>query len=169
MNKYSNGKIYKIVSNQTDDIYIGSTCQKLCQRMCNHRCNFKLWKNGKYYFVTSFELIKHDDCKIILIEDYQCDNKEQLNQRERFYVENMDCVNKCIPGRTRKEYGKEHYQNNRELLCEKAKIYRESHKYKIRENNKEKHNCECGGKYTTCNKSRHLKSKKHINYLENNM
>ena len=42
------GKIYKIVSNQTDDIYIGSTCQKLLStRLGKHRDDYKRWVEGK--------------------------------------------------------------------------------------------------------------------------
>ena len=52
-NKYQLGKIYKIVSSQTDKIYIGSTCQKyLCNRMNNHKQNLRSYlmdKSGKYY------------------------------------------------------------------------------------------------------------------------
>ena len=45
---YSLGKIYKLVSNQTDDIYIGSTCQKLLStRLCGHIQDYKRWVEGK--------------------------------------------------------------------------------------------------------------------------
>ena len=37
-NMYSRGKIYKIVSDCTDKIYIGSTCEKyLSNRLAGHR------------------------------------------------------------------------------------------------------------------------------------
>ena len=36
MVNYSNGKIYKIVSNNTDKIYIGSTTVKLAVRKARH-------------------------------------------------------------------------------------------------------------------------------------
>jgi hypothetical protein len=35
-NKYSNGKIYKIVDNTSDKVYIGSTCKSLKQRLTAH-------------------------------------------------------------------------------------------------------------------------------------
>ena len=37
MPNYQNGKIYCIRSHQTDNIYIGSTTQKLCVRMAEHK------------------------------------------------------------------------------------------------------------------------------------
>ena len=55
---YQNGKIYKIVSNQTDKIYIGSTaCPRLCTRLAQHKSNYNQWKRGKYCKMTSFEII----------------------------------------------------------------------------------------------------------------
>ena len=38
---YSLGKIYKLVSDETDDIYIGSTCQRLLsKRLGQHRDHY---------------------------------------------------------------------------------------------------------------------------------
>ena len=34
---YQEGKIYKIYNTINDDIYVGSTTQKLCERMRDHR------------------------------------------------------------------------------------------------------------------------------------
>ena len=41
MNKYQNGKIYKITSKQTDDVYIGSTIQELNKRLIHHKAKYK--------------------------------------------------------------------------------------------------------------------------------
>ena len=103
---YKNGKIYKIVSDLTDKIYIGSTCQPLCKRISKHRNNFKSFKEGKYGLNTSFEIIKLGNYFIVLIENVECDNKEQLFARERYYIElhKDNCVNKYIPTRSIKEW-----------------------------------------------------------------
>ena len=98
MNKYQSAKIYKIVSDSCDSVYYGSTCQKLSQRMAGHRASYKSWKAGKHNYVTSYDIIKHGDAIIVLVEDVPCDSKEQLLKIERRYVENNDCVNKYIPG-----------------------------------------------------------------------
>ena len=37
MPNYQNGKIYKLVSPHTDEIYIGSTVARLCKRFGNHK------------------------------------------------------------------------------------------------------------------------------------
>jgi hypothetical protein len=35
--RYKDGKIYKIVSDKTDMVYIGSTIQTLIKRLCRHK------------------------------------------------------------------------------------------------------------------------------------
>jgi predicted GIY-YIG superfamily endonuclease len=41
MPDYSNGKIYKLVSDKTAMIYIGSTTQDLNERLSGHKNEFK--------------------------------------------------------------------------------------------------------------------------------
>jgi len=49
---YSKSRIYKIVSDQIDKIYIGSTVEPLSKRMTKHRSDYRRWKNGKYHYIT---------------------------------------------------------------------------------------------------------------------
>lgn len=186
---YSNGKIYKIISENTEKYYIGSTTQPLSKRFSDHKSNYKMFQNSKYHNYSSFDIIKENDCKIVLIEDYPCENKNQLESRERYWIDKYkdNIVNKCIPTRTDKEY----YKDN----IEKAQKYRDEHKQEIKEYNnkyyeeqkdkikaqsknyrlknldivkqkqKIKHNCECGGKYTNSGKSEHFKTTKHKSYF----
>ena len=95
---YEYGKIYKIVSNQTDDIYIGSTSQKLLfTRFAKHRAGYNTWLRDGQKFSTSWYILKYDDAQIILIENYPCKDKYELEARERHHIENNKCVNKQIP------------------------------------------------------------------------
>jgi hypothetical protein len=160
---YNNGKIYTIRSNQTDDIYIGSTCTPLYKRFHNHKQDYKKWIRGKKRYMTSYEIIKYDDCYIELLEECPCENIEQLRKREGHYIRIMDCVNKVIPGRTKKEYDIE----NRDKLCEYKKQYRIDNREKIKEERKPHIYCDCGGKYKKQHKSTHERSKKHQNYINN--
>ena len=184
---YQKSKVYKIVSNSTDLVYVGSTTQPLYNRIAGHRRQYKKYQNGADNYVTSYEMLKYGDCEIVLLEDCPCDRKEQLYARERYFIETLACVNKVIPGRKQAEYreankekiierGKQYYEVNKEKIIERGKQYYEVNKEKIiergkqyREANKEKytesHSCPCGGRYTTGNKNRHTKSKKHTKYL----
>ena len=184
MPDYSKSKIYKIVCNITSETYYGSTCQSLAKRLGHHRSDFNRWKNGEGRYVKSFDIIERGDYDYSLVQNYPCDSKEELHARERYYIENFDCVNKVIPGRTEKEYR----EVNKELKSEYLKEYREVNKEKIREQKKEyreankerllkKHReygevkvvCGCGSEITKNNLSRHRKSKKHLAWVESTL
>jgi hypothetical protein len=94
MNKYSEGKIYKIVCNKTGLFYIGSTYRSLEQRLKEHICNFNSYINNKSNkrISSAFVLIKND-YQIVLIENYPCNTKKELIDREFYYISNLDCVN----------------------------------------------------------------------------
>jgi len=183
---YKNGRIYKITSNSTDKIYIGSTCQPLSKRMTTHRNDYKKFINGKCGKITSFELIKLGDAIITLIEDFPCERKEQLHARERYYIElNKDiCVNKIRPTITqeeRKDYKNKWYESNKEEIAEQHKIFRQENKDLMAErnkvyyqNNKEKIakykkqtiTCICGAVCTILHKTRHEKTNKHLAFIQ---
>ena len=135
MSKYQNGKIYKIVNDTLNLTYYGSTCQKyLSSRFYIH----KKEKDNKKY--TSNKLFEEGEAKIFLVELFPCESKLELEKRERYYIENNECVNINIPSRTIKEWR----ETNKEKIKEKNKIYRETNKeiikakQKIREANKDK-------------------------------
>ena len=134
MPDYQLGKIYKIESYQTNDIYVGSTCEKyLSNRFGSHKSDFKRWKNGKPHYRTSYEIIQYDDAFITLVEAFPCNSKYELEARERHWIEQLDCVNKNVPTRKPKEY----YKENKELLYEKQRKYREQNKEKLNEKQRE--------------------------------
>lgn len=189
---YSNGKIYAIRSPHTEEVYIGSTVSTLSKRMGQHREKFNLWKKGKQHYFTCFKLLDLGDAYIELIEEYPCENKNQLERREgQIMRETVNCVNKQIAGQTKREYRevnkkvikeyneeyyqankevlsekhKEYYQANRDLNIQKAREYREKNKEKIKAYESKLFVCECGAEITTVAKSRHLKSKKHTDKL----
>ena len=179
---YSKGKIYKIVSDSCDDIYIGSTVATLAQRLGKHRGHYKEWKKGKGCHTRSFSLLERGDYHIILIEPFPCANQEELTARERWHIENNVCLNKAIPGRTHKEWleankekvkeqSKKYREANKDKIKEQTKEYREKNKDKIKEQRKKysqrTYQCLCDGEnYSLSHKSRHLKSQYHISNLK---
>lgn len=167
---YSRAKIYKIWSPSNPElVYIGSTCEPtLARRMAGHRSNYRLYLNGKYGYVTSFKVLQYDDARIDLIESIECKCKDELRQIEGKYIEEIDCVNKLIAGRSKKQYR----QDNREKLRETNKQYYENNKEKVRErhkkyyeNNKEKVR-EYGKQYREDNREKERERSK--KYYENN-
>ena len=154
-NKYQNAKIYKMVNTEMPNVvYYGSTCKELNRRLSEHKAPSNT--------CTSKKLFEVGNPQIILIENFPCSSRIELEQRERFYIENNECINKHIPNRTQKEY----YQDNREQIIERRKQYKEDNKQKILEQKNQKHNCQCGGKFTNTSKARHFKTKIHKDYIE---
>lgn len=137
MPDYSKGKIYRIVCNETGEQYIGSTTQSLALRIAQHRNYSKTPRDQ----CNSKQIIDRGNYAIVLIEECPCENKEQLERRERHFIETMDCVNRYVPTRTRKEY----YQDNYESIAEQRRKYEEDNRQRLTErqrlyrlNNKEK-------------------------------
>ena len=172
---YKNGKIYQIVCYETGEIYIGSTVQDLERRLLCHqapsnKCNSKqIINRGNYY--------------IELLETYPCNSEYELDRKEGEYQRAIECINRRIAGRTRKEYKednkkkiveqrKEYRKINLEVIKENCKKYNQDNKEKIkayRQVNKAYNDrvvsCECGIKSIHRNLARHKTSKKHIDLM----
>jgi hypothetical protein len=171
---YKEGKIYRIWCG--DDEYIGSSCQKyLNRRFVQHCDNHKRWKNGKFYFLSSFILFeKHgvENCKIELIELFPCESKGELLTREKEIIQSRVCVNQRSPIRTKeerkkqqKEKAKRWYEANREKALTQTKQWHEINKEAIAAKGAVKYTCECGAITTIINKARHERTKKHISFI----
>lgn len=160
MPDYSKGKIYAIRSNDTEEVYIGSTTQSLSVRMAGHRCDFKRFNLGKYHYVSSYEILKLQDAYIELLEEIKCGNIEQLHQREGYYIRQFNCVNMVVAGQSKKEYT----VRNWEKIKEKNKEYYDDHKHLITFNQSKKvrYTCSCGVQLQTGNTNQHLQSAFHL-------
>ena len=121
MPDYGKGKIYKIINNSSDLVYFGATIQPLYKRFNAHK--------SVYSGCTSKTIFEGENPQIILVEKFACNDKQELKKRERYYIENNDCINKNIPGRTVKEYK----QDNKEKCKEYEIQYRNDNKDKIKE------------------------------------
>ena len=163
---YKNSKVYKIWSPNGDKIYVGSTTKKmLCQRMTAHREDFKRWKAGNFHSVSSFLLFEEygvENCFIELIEAKECNSKDELHKLEGKYIRELNCVNKVVPGRTKKEY----YKDNLDHIVEYNNKWREDNKEIIKANKSTPLTCECGSTYRIHHKARHGRSIKHKLFLE---
>jgi hypothetical protein len=173
MVNYQNGKIYKIESLSSGKVYYGSTTQVLSKRMVGHRAS----SNG----AKSKEVIQCGDARIILVENFGCNSKEELQAREADYIRNNDCVNRCIPNRTPKQWrtdnkdrisaiSKQYYIDNKDKISAYVKKYRDNNKdkcnaygKKYRDNNKDKCNA-YGKKYREDNRDKaNTEAKKYRN------
>ena len=151
--------VYKITDGEL--VYYGSTTSSLKQRLCSHKCPNNDCETRQ---------MNKDNMTIELIEEVE--DKEQLKWRERYYMENNECVNIKIPILTKEEYRlnglkakKIYYQKNKELLRQKYKGFYDKNKVKYKEQKIIPYHCECGSVIQTTEKKRHFKTKKHINNI----
>ena len=130
MADYNKAKIYKLINDSMPGkIYYGSTIKLLCQRLSTHKYE-STRKN-----TSSKSLFESGQVKIELVENFPCENKEQLLKREGYFIRNNPCINKRIPGRTQNEW-------QTQIVT-----------------------CECGAKITKGKLSRHKKRKIHLDLI----
>tara|TARA_R110000824_G_scaffold243023_1_gene431667 strand:- start:183 stop:665 length:483 start_codon:yes stop_codon:yes gene_type:complete len=127
MDKYQRGKIYKIIDNTNGDIYIGSTIQSLANRKSQHKVDTAKGTNK----CVSKSIINNGNYDFILIENYPCESRGELLKRERYYIDNTECINyvRCyISTDERKEYEIKYALENKDIINERVKKYYQEHK-----------------------------------------
>jgi hypothetical protein len=190
-------KIQPTVEHQPEEVYIGSTTKTLNERLQKHKYSYSRYLNGKDHNTSVFKLFDKyglDNFDIILLEEIDFNDKKELTNLEGVYIKNNNCINRKIEGRTKKEWyndninsileyqkqyrdnnkinikelKKEHYNNNKNIILENQKEYYNKNKVKINNQQNQKHICNiCNCNYTYANKSRHYKSLKHQQALNN--
>jgi len=139
MNK--TGYIYSLTCNNPNLIYYGSTIRPLNERLIGHK--------SKSNNCKSKILFEWGNVKINMLEEIEYEDKQELRDREEYYIRNLKCVNSNIPNRTDKEYRDYYYKKNRDEILNKQK---------------KSVKCECGLNFTIHHKARHKKSQKHKVY-----
>ena len=142
MPNYSKSIIYKLCCKDTNvkDIYVGSTCN-FTARKSKHKQNTKNRTDVKVYKFIK-ENGEWSNWDMIMIEEFSCDNKRQLEKKEREWIENLKpTLNILIPTRTKEEYV--------ELL-------------------RQKYTCECGSIISKWSKPSHELSFKHLKFKSAN-
>ena len=131
--------VYKLFNPDYPEFYIGST-KDMKQRKRHHkfRCNNE---NDRFYNLKVYQYIRdhggYSSWKYEILEHITTSiNKYELHDLERKAIEDMKpSLNERIPNRTMKEY------------------------------KHQKFNCICGGKYIKSGEARHMKTAKHINFI----
>ena len=151
MVNYKNGKIYKIKSDRTEYIYIGScSIEDLNKRLTYH----KQKKNS----CSSKEIIKlGGNIEIELIENYECNSKRELEEREQIIMnifktkyklvnkqksfmsvnDRKKELNKWNKNNRRLEYHNEYNKKNRDRKRELVKSNYDKNKDSINDKKKE--------------------------------
>ncbi len=129
MANIKNSCIYKIVCKDPTitDFYIGSTTN--FKRRCNdHRYAYEEQKTNRKVYEFIRNNGKFDNWKIIIIEQYPCDDLKQLHIRERYWIETLkSTLNTFLPYYTPEE--KKERQKLRSTKSYKANKIRLKEKY----------------------------------------
>ena len=193
MVKYDKSSIYKICCKDVNikGEYVGSTTN-IQRRKTHHKSCCNNDKNPKnklpvYSYIRDNGGWENFD--FIEVEKFNATDKNHLHTRERYWIELLKSELNCnIPMRTRKEWRtenkerddettKKYCEENKEQIADKKKKYYEDNKErflesakKYREDNKEKINdkitCHCGEEMNKRSLTRHLKTQKHIAYIQ---
>ncbi len=140
----SKAKIYKITNDYNDDIYVGSTCDLLTKRFSAHKRERNCAKRTNSKLYSLMREIGTERFCIYLIEEFPCDNKYELSQREGYWIREIGTLNQRIETRTSHEYRqdnkdtiqlkkKEYYAKHADLEKERKKQYYKENKEKFKE------------------------------------
>lgn len=145
---YSKGIIYVIKNDVNNMIYVGSTTLTKEVRFSYHQyaINSPQHQNQKIY--KAMREIGFENFYIELIEEYPCENIEQLEAREGHWIRELDSYNNGynsqIAGRSKKEnydenrtrileQKRQYYEDKKDSILEQRKRYYESNKEKVLE------------------------------------
>ena len=106
------GKIYIIKNSVDEQFYIGSTTTDIRVRFRNHKYRSKdLTRTSKLY--TLMRQYGCDKFNIELLEEFECENTDELHIKEKEYILKYDSIkslNHCVIKQTPKEYYNTHRQ-----------------------------------------------------------
>ena len=129
---YSKGIIYAIKNDVNDKIYVGSTIQTKEDRFSNHKSSMKTVVKQKFPLYKAMREIGKEHFYIELIEEYPCENINQLEAREGYWQRELNAFNVGYNGKIEGRSDKEYYQDNKEKLQKYQKKYKEDNKEKMK-------------------------------------
>jgi len=162
--------IYEILCLTTGERYIGSTTNFLKRKSLHKKNNNDC---------ESKNIIKNNNYKFNILEEFNCNYKLSKALKEQYYLDNLENINKNRALQLshikkkydrdyKKNYNKKWYIKNKNKIKLYTKKYEEENKEKIKEKKCKKYKCDCGTILSKNNKSRHNKTKKHLDYLRKN-
>jgi len=163
------GRIYKIIHNQSNICYVGSTFDKLRYRFRTHKSKSNNTCIGKY-----IQKYGKKNFTIMLIKEYQVCDRKQLNAWEQLWINRLTCINEIgsisflwINKLKKIYYDKKWREDNKEQIKKYRKKHYQKNKEKILKKRKEKIKCEsCNCMIIKHSIREHERTKKHINNIQ---
>ena len=158
---YKTGRIYKIIHNQSNFCYVGSTFNQVRHRWQKHKDSHKYCKH-KCSISKYFDKYGIKNFKCILIKEYSVVDRKHLRAIEQIWINKLNSINKnnSIPFLWMDKKQLYYRVNNKKKISERGKLYRERNRDKIRKKKSEyrkkngKKLCDKSKKYYQKNKER---------------
>jgi hypothetical protein len=136
---FSKTVMYKIVCNDLSitDCYVGHTTNFISRKSCHKkRCDIK---NERHSDFKIYKFIREnggwENWRMVEIEKFPCKDFNEASSRERYWYELLKpTLNGNVPNRSVEEW----YEDNREKILLKTKIYNDNNKEKRKEYYKQK-------------------------------
>jgi hypothetical protein len=184
---YSKTVIYKIVCNDPNikELYVGSTTD-FTRRKWQHKSNCDNINNiafNRKLYTAIRNNGGFENWNMVEIEKFPCNDGNEARARERHIYEQQNAsLNIIRPyitdaehveykkqyNEANKESNKQYRDNNKQSIIEYRKHYYETKKQDILEKLRQPYTCQCGATCRIVAKARHCRTKKHIQFIEQN-
>lgn len=136
MSDYKVGRIYKIIHNQSNICYIGSTFNTLRDRWYSHKNNYNRWikdiQRCKSTIYPYFKQYGIENFKIVIIKEYGVCDRKHLEVYEQLWITKLQSINRCNTLCLKKLYQKEYQEKNKDKIKETREKYFDKNKELIR-------------------------------------
>jgi hypothetical protein len=136
---YNNAKVYKVVNDIDDQIYVGSTKNTLRQRLGAHKSAAKNQRGGQLIY-SHMNKLGAEHFYIVLVEAVNCDSRDELRAREEHWRKELKASLNMFraiitPEEVKQDHKQYNLEHNERILAQK-KQYREEQKEMIIEGRK---------------------------------
>lgn len=109
------GIIYRLITDDTKSdtaefmVYVGSTIHDLNIRLAQHEAHYRMYKEGRHNFISSFKIFESSWYEISVIEKVMVSSMDELLTKEREAIEKLrldpdyTVLNQNLPIRTPEE------------------------------------------------------------------
>lgn len=136
------GRVYKIIHNQSDICYVGSTINDIRFRWYHHKIDYKRPNGNRICSLYKyFDKYGIENFKPILIKEYDVVDKKHLKTKEQLWISKLNCVNKycCVPFLWADKKTTLYYNLKKEKIKRVAKEYYHKHKERIKKKQREQY------------------------------
>lgn len=142
MPNFKRGKIYRVKSLLKHRSYVGSTCRSILARWTNHRSDAKrLWDKHNVSLWKAMHKHGADKFKIVLLENYPCDNRKQLRKREQWWINKLKpyyndksaYISTKDKAQKYRDLARTYYKEHRGAKLKQMRKYMENHRKEYKE------------------------------------